>query len=451
MSGAFMEGPDDTKIDLDTWFDNFHKLCTVELTRRNDKESKVPKIKRDLTRDFNKLANDNSEFGSSNKISKKFKKRSLSRQSKEKHLRTLSREGEPKSVKNKKKLKLNLETVFGANLQNLQENVAKSNNKNRAVKNMYKSFFGKYPENKPPISNMINAQRFTKPNIKTDTSLNQKEKARPRSMSTADRNPIFTAKNTNDHQRLKNHFMYEKIKERYTANTNNNTNNTTNMSINQNQTRNTHKSNERKSLGKHESQAQKLAAHIEKKYGKREANASKEKSEVKTNGHLGSGSTRIPTSSRVDSNKRSTQNIQSFLETETKSKTLQRSYTKKLNIKDKNESFLAFKKKPNNTQRIFKSSISGINDIKKLTAQISHTSHHRHQNSLTASGLIPNPNNTSTILTSNFITNNNINTSHIIPNEKNYSSCNVYHKNHSQSDLYHNIVNNPYNIHQQKK
>jgi hypothetical protein len=28
-------------------------------------------------------------------------------------------------------------------------------------------------------------------------------------------------------------------------------------------------------LGKHESQAQKLAAHIEKKYGKREANASK--------------------------------------------------------------------------------------------------------------------------------------------------------------------------------
>ena len=58
MSCAFMDGPDDTKIDLDTWFDNFHKHCTVELTRRNDKEIKVPKIKRDLTRDFNKLAND---------------------------------------------------------------------------------------------------------------------------------------------------------------------------------------------------------------------------------------------------------------------------------------------------------------------------------------------------------------------------------------------------------
>lgn len=37
---------------------------------------------------------------------------------------------------------------------------------------------------------------------------------------------------------------------------------------------------------------------------------------------------------------------------------------KKLNIKDKKESFLAFKKKPNNTQRIFKSSISGLHDIK---------------------------------------------------------------------------------------
>lgn len=133
---------------------------------------------------------------------------------------------------------------------------------------------------------------MTKPSLKKE--LNYKDKLRARSMSTNERNINLT--NCNDYQSKVNKYIFSKME---------NMRDRTNLQQNSNK----QKSLERKSVGTKDLINKNLQLHISKRLEKLNT---KDKTDLKLTGIIGSGSTRIPTSSRVDSNHRSTQHIASF-------------------------------------------------------------------------------------------------------------------------------------------
>ena len=340
------------RIDIDYLFNNFDTICNIDFDKR-PQTTRAPKLVKNLHKMFDKLATESSVQNDNKNSPVANKRRSKSRKTQGGERKTVSRDLDVQPVNIKKKLRLNLDNVFGANTHEQKQKVFNESRPNRKI---FKSFFnnnqlnniGDYNTNN---DNKLNTKKCPKqPFSKIEDFKNAlSKKHRTRSMS---QNANENAQTNLIHQLLLRTSGEEGAKPIAYLKNSSKSKNKFNKSIE----RNSHQRGD--TLTK-----KNLQLNIEKRLAKRTSE--------KMGGVIGSGSTRIPTSSRVDSNKRSTQNIQSFLETETKDKDPQHhhasSVSKKQNLKDKNESYLAFKKKPSNTQRIFKSSITGLNDLRKKT------------------------------------------------------------------------------------